>query len=86
MSHTVTAHVADGSLVCQHPDVEVERVLGRDLKWISEGDSCKAGRFFQQSYTANITTKEAAKLIAAKLDNINVKSKNRFLYPVWMTY
>lgn len=73
MSHKVTAYVADGSLICQHPDIIVDRVLGRGCKWVGEDDRVEAGSFFQQSYTANITTKEATLLQASDIENIYVK-------------
>ena len=80
MSHKLTAYVADGSLVSQHPDIDVERLLGRDIKWVANDDRVEVGSFFQQSYTSNITTKEAAKLMATQLENISIKRGASYIF------
>lgn len=71
--YTVTAYVADGYLVCQHPDVDVERLLGRDIKWVANDDRVEVGSFWQQSYTAMISFKEAQKLSHSGIENIYIQ-------------
>ena len=73
MSHKVTAYVADGSLVSQHPEYEVDRLLGRSLKWHANNDRVEAGSFYQQSFTAKITEEEAEKLKSSNIENIYVQ-------------
>ena len=67
----ITAYVADGSLVSQHPDLEVERLLGRSLQWVDNNDRVEAGNFYQQSYTAEITAEEAERLTG--IENIYIQ-------------
>ena len=87
MSYKVIAHIADGALISQHPEDEVQSILGRSLKWEEEDGRVSAGRFYQTNWVANITTKEASKLLAAGIDHISIKKGNsKYVYPVWMTY
>ena len=76
----VIAYVADGCLVSQHPDVDVERILGREVQWTPNDDRQEAGSFYQQSYSTEITTKEAAKLMSASLENIAIKKGASYIY------
>ena len=69
--YKVTAYVADGSLVCQHPDVDVERILGREVQWTPNDDRQEAGKFYQQSYTTEITAEEAERLTG--VENIYIQ-------------
>lgn len=64
----MTVYVADGSLISQHPDIDVERILGR-IRWTANNDRIEAGSFYQQSFTAEITYSESL-LVSGIVDNI----------------
>lgn len=69
----IIADIRDGSLISQHPDREVERLLGRQLDWEEVPDTRRsAGSYYQCDVFGYITPEEAEILSESEIENISV--------------
>lgn len=71
----IVASVADGSLVYQHPDNRVDRLLGKHLDWQEvPGTRQEAGSFYQADFSALVSREDVEKIQKAGIENISIES------------